>query len=96
MSRRRFDHFYVELSVAAGARLPRYALWMDFLEHGSDPEDLSAAQVLAWLDDAMDGFLGPHGFAVAGRRRHRLRRAMAHFDPAVATPEERIASFVAR
>jgi hypothetical protein len=96
LGRRRFDHLYVALSVAAGVRLPRYELWMDFQEHGCNPERLSASEALAWIDRAMDGFLDPQGCSLALRRRHRLRRDVARFDPTFATPEERIAALVLR
>jgi hypothetical protein len=96
MGRRRFDHLYVALSVAAGTRLPRYALWVDFQERGCNPEQLSSAEALAWIDGAMDGFLGPQGHQLQHRRKHRLRRDVARFDPAVPTPEERIAAIALR
>ena len=34
MERRRFDHLFLELSVALGALAPRYALWLRIHEFG--------------------------------------------------------------
>jgi hypothetical protein len=89
--RRRFDHFVVELSVAVGCMLPRYALWLRMRECGLDPEDLSREEALAFCDTPVTEFLAERGFALPPAVRRRLHRAIERFDPAVPTPEERFA-----
>jgi len=89
--RRRFDHLVVELSVAVGSMLPRYALWLRMRECGLDPEDLSREEVLAFCATSMTEFLAERGYALSPAARRRLHRAVERFDPAVKTPEERFA-----
>jgi len=89
--RRRFNHLVVELSVAVGSLLPRYALWLRMREVGLDPEDLSREEALAFCDTPVTEFLAEQGFALPLPARRRLRRAIERFDPALPTPEERIA-----
>jgi len=89
--RRRFDHLVVELSVAVGYRLPRYALWLRMREAGLNPEDLSKEEVLAFCDAPVTAFLEEHGFSLPIRARRRLLRSLAQFDPTVLTPYERFA-----
>jgi hypothetical protein len=88
VGRRRFDQLWVELSVAVGQRVPRYALWLRLHEHGFDPEDLSCEHALAFCGAPLSGFLDERGLALALRTRRRLVRSVARFDPSVPTPCE--------
>lgn len=92
MGRRRFDHLIVELSVAAGRRLPRYALWLALHEAGWNPERLSRDGALAFCDGPLEPFLARRGLRLTRRAARRLRRAVARFDPRVLRPEERFAA----
>jgi hypothetical protein len=89
--RRRFDHLVVELSVAVGYRLPRYALWLRMREAGLNPEDLSKEEVLAFCAAPVTTFLEERGLSLPIRARRRLLRSIARFDPTVLTPYERFA-----
>lgn len=89
--RRRFDHLVVELSVAVGCALPRYALWLYMCECGLNPEDLTREQAIAFCDAHVTGFLAERGLSLPIRARRRLLRAIERFDPSVLTPYERFA-----
>jgi hypothetical protein len=92
MSRRRFEHLLAELSVAVGARVPRYALWLQIHEQGMDPEALSRSAALAFCRGPLPDFLAERGYALAERERRRLLRSVARFDAERPTPEERFRS----
>lgn len=88
MRRRRFDHLVTELSVEAGRRVPRFALWTALRDCGHDPEILSRAAVLSFCDGPLQEFLRFHGLRLAARPARRLRRRVARFDPRYPAPEE--------
>jgi hypothetical protein len=88
MLRRRFDFLFVELSVAAGELVPRYALWLRLHELGWDPVRLEHKHVVAFLDRHLASFLDEHDLRVAPRALRRLRKRLQRHDPARATPEE--------
>ena len=90
MERRRFDHLFVELSVALGELAPRYALWLRIGELGWTPETLGRDAVIAFCREDLTQFLGDHGLRLAPRKLRRLIRAVARFDPRYPTPEERM------
>lgn len=90
-SRRRFDHLVVELSLAAAAPIPRYALWIRLHELQLDPERLSRRGALGFCRGPARDFLAEHGHVLTPRARRRLLREVGRFDPAHATPEERLA-----
>lgn len=94
MGRRRFDHLFTELCVELGLRLPRFALWMAVAEAGAVPERLRREDVLAFYDGGLRRFLHERGLHLAPRRARSLRRRVARFDPAVPTPEERLAALL--
>jgi hypothetical protein len=94
LGRRRFDHLFTELSVAAGVRVPRYALWLALHEAAIDPEALSREGALAFCDGPLPGFLRAHGLSLGPRRARELRRAVARFDPRHPTPYERFAALI--
>ncbi len=88
MSRRYFDHVYKEICVAAGKRVSRYGLWLLIWEAGGDPDDLSRDQIRAFLAQHLATLLREEGIRLGDRRRARLERTLATFDPAHPTPEE--------
>lgn len=92
MGRRRFDHLFAEISVAAGVRVPRYALWLALHEAALDPEALSRDAALTFCDGPLGAFLRAHGLALAPHRARELRRTVARFDPRHPTPYERFAA----
>jgi hypothetical protein len=88
MSRRLFDYLFVELSVAVGTRIPRYALWLHLHDLGWNPEALKPADVLTFCDGPMESFLADLGFRLSRRARNRLRKSLEKFDPLRPLPHE--------
>jgi hypothetical protein len=88
LGRRRFDHLFTEASVAAGLRLPRFALWMACHEGGLDPEALTRDGALRFCRADLPRFLAALGVALPPREARRLLREVARFDPARPTPYE--------
>ena len=88
VSRKRFDHLFVELSVSVGKRVPRYALWLELHDLGWNPESLRIAEALKFCDGRMEGFLSHRGLKISRRERNRLRRELAKFDPTRPLPQE--------
>jgi hypothetical protein len=93
VGRRRFEHLHVELSVAAGSLVPRWALWLRLEELGWAPDALDRDGVLAFQRWHARGFLAEHGLALTPREERRLARSLARFDPARPTPEEVLERF---
>lgn len=91
MGRRCFDHLVAEISVRAGQPVSRWALWLRLRELGSDPEQLSRAEAVAFCDVALPRFLREHCILVSARDLRRLRKTIARLDPTRPTPEERFA-----
>jgi hypothetical protein len=92
LGRRRFDHLFAEASVAAGRRLPRFALWMACHEAGLDPEALTREGALRFCRGDLAGFLACEGLRLAPREERRLLREIERFDPSRPTPYERFAA----
>ena len=91
MDRSRFEHLFVELSMACGVVVPRYRLWLALQEAGADPDRLRRRAALAFCDRDLAPFLATLGLQLSRWRRRRLRRAVAFFDPTLTTPEEILA-----
>ena len=89
--RSRFEHLYVETSVACGRLVPRFRLWMALREAGADPDRLRRRDALAFCERGLTDFLAAEGLALSRWRRRRLVRAVRFFDPATTTPEEILA-----
>ena len=88
VSRKLFNHLFVELSVSIGKRVPRYALWLELHDLGWNPESLQVAEALAVCDGPMEGFLTDRGMKISPRARQQLRGELASFDPSRALPQE--------
>ena len=88
VSRKLFNHLFVELSVSVGKRVPRYALWLELHDLGWNPESLRVAEALEFCDGPMEGFLSHRGLKISPRARNRLRRELAKFDPTHPLPQE--------
>jgi hypothetical protein len=86
--RARFDHLVAELSVAVGALVPRWPLWLRLHELGQDPEHLSGEAALAFCGGPARRFLADQGLDLGWIARRRLLRAVARFDPTRPTPEQ--------
>ncbi len=88
VSRKLFNHLFVELSVSIGKRVPRYALWLELHDLGWNPESLRVAEALTFCDGPMEGFLTDRGLKISRRARKRLRGELAKFDPTRPLPQE--------
>ena len=88
VSRKLFNHLFVELSVSIGKRVPRYALWLELHDLGWNPESLRVTEALAFCDGQMDGFLADRGLKISPRARNRLRKELTKFDPTRPLPQE--------
>lgn len=83
-----FDHLFAEISVAAGIRIPRYALWLELHDLGWNPDTMKTEQALAFVDGTMGSFLANRQLAVAPRAMRRLRKLIGRFNPDHPTPAE--------
>jgi hypothetical protein len=88
VNRRRFEFLHIELSVAVGAVVPRYELWLSLRNRGWDPEQLALASTTAFIEHHLDDFLAANGMAIRAREKRRLKARVRRFDPRHATPEE--------
>jgi len=88
MSRRRFEHLLVEISLSVDARVHRYRLWLDLKERGLDPAALSRESALDYCRGPLQGFLATQGYRIDERARRRLLRSVERFAPEIPTPEE--------
>ena len=88
MRRERFNHLFVELSVLAGAPVPRYALWLRLHELGLEPETLSSRQVRWFCDRHLEDFLAEYGLELSRRARRKLLRVLTRGDPIPPAPDE--------
>ena len=88
MERRRFDHLVVELSVAVGRVVPRYALWLRLGELDWNPDSLTRDQVLGFIDEHVAAFLDEHALTLPPREAKRLRKLLVRYDPRYPTPYE--------
>ena len=91
MQRRRFDHLFVEISLAVGRHLPRYPLWLTLKELGMEPEQLSREAAIEFCDRHLTAFVARCGDHLSPRQLRRLQRAVARYDPEIPTPYERMA-----
>jgi len=91
VSRRRFEHIVVELSLAVEQNIPRYRLWLRMHDLGWNPEDLGLEQALEFCDRHLRIFLAESGLKMTSRSVRRLRKEVGRFDPNVLTPFERMA-----
>ncbi len=88
MKRRRFEFLVVELSVAVGRLIPRYALWLRLNELGWDPVALAGEELISFYDQHLQDFLAEHDLLLTQRESRRLRKKLVRFDPRHDTPYE--------
>lgn len=81
----------MELSVAVGRLIPRYALWLHLKELGWSADHLSRSQAIVFCNEHLEGFLAARGEILAGRRLRQLLRRVRRFDPVRPTPYETMA-----
>lgn len=82
MDRRRFDHLFVELSLACGQLMPRFRLWLFLRENGAEPDSLSRPEAVAFCRYGTPAFFTQEGLLQLTRwQRYKLCRRIAAFDP---------------
>ena len=91
LDRSRFEHLYVELSLACGRRVPRYRLWLALRESGGNPEALRREHALTFFDSNLPDFLRENGLWLSRWKRRKVRRSVLFFDPAISSPDELLA-----
>ena len=91
VDRRRFDHFFAEVSVELGRLAPRYALWVCLGELGADPDRVSRQQLIRFCDEHLEAFLADQGMALSPRQQRKVKRAVARFDPQHLSPYDHMA-----
>ena len=96
MERRRFEHLFVELSVALGELAPRYALWLRIGEIGCNPDSLDREAAVAFCREDLRPFLAEYGLTLSARQFRRLVRSVSRFDPRRLSPEEQMAALFER
>jgi hypothetical protein len=92
MLRKRFDHLVEEISMAVGAPIPRYRLWLRFHEHGCDPESITANMAVAFCDGPLKSFLREEGLRIGNWARHRVRKEVLRYDPRIPRPKDRLSA----
>ncbi|MCH7709394.1 MAG: hypothetical protein IH884_12965 [Myxococcales bacterium] len=93
MTRKRFDHLHVEVSLALGVCLSRFALWLALHEEGHDPEHLTRQAAVAFCGAPLQRFLAERGQRLSLRDRRRVEKAVSRYDPSHPTPAEVMARF---
>ena len=93
MTRKRFDHLHVEISVALGVHISRFALWLALHEAGHDPEHLSRKAAIAFCGAPLQSFLAERAQRLSLRDRRRVEKAVSRYDPSHPTPAEVMARF---
>lgn len=88
MDRSRFEHLFVELSVACGQRVPRYRLWLALREFGGNPEALRRQHALTFCDMGLANYLSENGLTLSQRKHRQVRRAVLFFDPGTTSAGE--------
>jgi hypothetical protein len=91
VSRRRFEHLVVEISLAVEQNIPRYRLWLQMHDLGWNPENLDIEEALSFCDNNLRIYLAECGLKMSSRSVRKLRREIGRFDPNIITPFERMA-----
>lgn len=91
MRRRRFNHLLSELSLAVGAPIPRFQLWMELHEYGWDPELLTRDAAIAFCQAPVHTFLASRRLRLSARASRILRRRIAQYDASAREPEDHLA-----
>jgi hypothetical protein len=96
VERRRFEHLFVELSVALGELAPRYALWLRVGEFAESAEALDREAAVAFCREGLQPFLAEHDHSLSARQLRRLVRVVSRYDPLQATAEEQMSALFGR
>jgi hypothetical protein len=96
VGRRRFEHLFMELSVALGELAPRYALWLRLGELAESAETLSREEAVTFCREGLRPFLAEHGHSLTTRQLRRLAQAVSVFDPREPTAEDHVTALFER
>jgi hypothetical protein len=90
MGRRVFNRLVVEISLAVGHCVSRYALWMYLHQLGFDPEQMTARDAAALSGAPLQRFLAEQGLRVETGELRKLERQLARINPYRPEPYERL------
>jgi hypothetical protein len=90
MGRRVFHRLLVEISLAVGHCVSRYALWMYLHELGLHPEQMTARDAAALCGAPLRRFLAEQGLRVEPGELRKLERQLARINPYRPEPYERL------
>jgi len=91
VGRRVFNRLVVEISLAVGHYVSRYALWMYVHELGIDPEQMSVQEAQGFCGVPLRRFLSAQGLRLEPGELRRLERQLCRINPYRADPYDRLA-----
>jgi hypothetical protein len=91
VGRRVFNRLVVEISLAVGHCVSRYALWVYVRELGIDPEQMSVQDAQGFCGAPLRRFLAAQGLRLEPGDLRRLERQLCHINPYRADPYDRLA-----
>jgi len=90
MGRRVFNRLVIEISLAVGHCVSRYALWVYLHELALDPEQMSAQDAADLCGVRLRRFLAAEGIRLEPGELHRLERQIRGINPFRPDPYDRI------
>jgi hypothetical protein len=90
MGRRVFNRLVIEISLAVGHCVSRYALWMTMHELDIDPEQMTAQDAAGFCGAPLRRFLAAQGIRLEPGELHRLEKQIRGINPYRADPYDRI------
>ncbi len=90
MGRRVFNRLVIEISLAVGYYVSRYALWVYMHELEIDPEQMTAQDVRGFCGPRLRRFLAAQGIRLEPGELHKLERQIRGINPYRPDPYDRI------
>jgi hypothetical protein len=90
MGRRVFNRLVIEISLAVGYYVSRYALWVYMHELEIDPEQMTAQDVRGFCGPHLRRFLAAQGILLEPGELRKLERQIREINPYRADPFDRI------
>lgn len=90
MGRRVFNRLVVEVSLAVGHFISRYALWVYMHEHDFDPEQMTSKDAARFCGVPLRRFLAEQGVRLDPGGLQRLERQIRRINPYRADPYDRV------
>ena len=90
MGRRVFNRLVIEISLAVGHCISRYALWMYVHELELDPEQMTAQDAAELCGTPLRRFLATQGIRLEPGELHKLESQIRRINPYRADPYDRV------